>query len=134
MRHDVVKKFIEAFVVVHQSHRYLSLISSKKGYKKFLGALSHKIELNSSMTSIPPDKQSLELIMSILPCTKNARAYVISENSEFDGTELTALEGLQLIYCSGFTSFLVIHDKDLICYCEGEGANKRLYGISKAPI
>jgi len=124
MNHEA--EFIKQFVSPARRGRYLSLIESRRGRRKFLGALDHFDELDTRYARLlPTGVQTIVQIEAFLR-KKGApeRCHVISSNIEIDDREMHLNEALQETIGRGFGTVISCVPGKL-AYFEGEEQNQR---------
>jgi len=123
MNHEIL--LIKTFVIKDRQERYLNLIATEKGRKKFRTYLSHFRDLNSKLCSSLHTLQSASELHDIL---KSAGAgdlcYIISENSKYDMRSLPVMDATKQLFNSGIAFFLSCIPGKL-AYYEGEDTNQR---------
>lgn len=119
-------EFISRFVSSAKRGRYLSLIQSRKGRKKFVDALDHFHDLDARYARlVPTNVQTIKDVEAVLK-QKGAPEYchVISSNAEIDDRELLLGEALQKIIGMGSGTVVSCIPGEL-AYFEGEEQNER---------
>ena len=124
MSHE--SEFIKRFISPEKRGRYLSLVETRKGRKKFVGALDHFDVLDTRYARLlPPSIQTLVHIEALLR-QKGAPecCHVISSNEDIDDREMLLSEALQQIIGRGSGS-VVSCVPGKLAYFEGEEQNQR---------
>ena len=124
MSHEA--EFIKRFVSPAKRGRYLSLIESPKGRKKFLNALDHFDDLDTRYARLIPT--SIQTIVHIEALLRQRGApehcHVISSNADIDDREMLLTEALNQIIGAG-SGTVVSCVPGKLAYFEGEEQNQR---------
>lgn len=124
MSHEA--EFIRRFVSPAKRGRYLSLIESRKGRKKFLNALDHFDDLDTRYARLIPT--SIQTIVQIEALLRQRGApehcHVISSNVNIDDREMFLSEALHQIIGAG-SGTVVSCVPGKLAYFEGEEQNQR---------
>lgn len=123
---------IDAFIDRSQQRRIRSLITRKKGRLKFIGMLAHALKLNEkTSTLIPANQQNTESILKLLR-DKGAReeCYVISEDSEIDGTSQQLIHAMDQVMGLG-TAAIISCIPGVLGFYQGGDKNERYLLHSK---
>ena len=90
------EQFARSFIVPKKRDRYLTLLNSKRGRAKLLDGLNHCDDLDPRYaTLIPPNQQFAPSIESRLRQRGAPETcYVISDNREIDGHEMSLSDAL----------------------------------------
>jgi hypothetical protein len=116
---------IKAFVSKERQERYLSLISTEKGRKKFRTYLPHFKDLNTQYCSPSPLSYShLQLYNFLNELGASDICYVICESKKYDMTSLPLIDALKQLFNSGLAFFLSCTPGKL-AYYEGEDSSQR---------
>ncbi len=130
MEHELL--LIKTFVTKERQERYLNLIATEKGRKKFRTYLSHFNDLNDKYC-IP--LRSLDSYCLLYDLLKSEGApdvcYVISENSKYDLKTLPIMDATKQLFNSGIAFFLSCIPGRL-AYYEGEDSTQRFVLSVKA--
>jgi hypothetical protein len=120
------EQFARAFIVPAKRDRYLTLLESKGGRTKLLNGFSHCHDLDPRYaTLIPATQQSDSAIESLLR-RKGApeTCYVMSDNRDIDGREMSLSEALsEIVGCGGGTFISCVPGK--LGYFELEDLSER---------
>lgn len=117
--------FIKTFIIKDRQERYLSLLTSEKGRKKFLKYLPHNISSELDPGYVKAATGSSNDIYTMLKSKGAAKeCYVISELGEIDGQVLGLSETLNQITGRAMATILICIDSRL-AYFEGEEAKDR---------
>jgi hypothetical protein len=122
--HEV--ELVKSFILPSKRSRYLSLLESKKGRKKFLNALDHFDELDPRhLITLSPNRQTAEHIEKVLK-QKGAPLFchVMSSNDEIDGQDIPLQEALIQVIGRGMGTFISCIPGKL-AYFEGEEESER---------
>jgi hypothetical protein len=123
MEHELL--LIKQFVIKDRQERYLTLIETGKGRKKFRNYISHFKDLNSKYCTPVHTLQSHIQLYDILKLEGAPNAcYIISENSKYDMRSVDIMEAGKQLFASGIAFFLSCIPGKL-AYYEGEEANER---------
>jgi hypothetical protein len=124
MNHE--SEFIRHFVNPKKRGRYLSLIETCKGRKKFLGVLDHFDQLDTRYARLLPTGMQTIVQIEELLRQRGApdRCHVISSNVDIDDREMLLSEALQETIGRGFGTVLSCIPGKL-AYFEGEEPNQR---------
>lgn len=128
----VEKATIDAFIDRSQQRRIRSLIGTKKGRRKFIGMLAHALRLNErTSTRIPANQQNTVSILKLL-WDKGApeECYVISEDSELDGTRQQLVHAMDQVMGCG-TVAIISCIPGVLGFYQGEDKNERYLLNSK---
>jgi hypothetical protein len=118
MDHETL--LIKNFVIKDRQERYLNLMATAKGRKKFRTYLAHFKDLESKFCQpVHKLQHSSELIVLLRSAGSPDLCYVISENSEYDMKTLPLADAVQRLFNSGFAFFLSCLPGKL-AYYEGE--------------
>lgn len=123
---------IDAFIERSQQRRIRSLIGTKKGRLKFIGMLAHVLKLNErTSTFIPANQQDTESIIKLLR-DKGApeECYVISEDSELDGTSQQLVHVINQVMGCG-TAAIISCIPGVLGFYQGDDKNERYLLHSK---
>lgn len=123
MTHE--EEIVKAFIVKERRERYLSLLSSAKGRKKFIERLSHGISNELDPSYAHRTVSSAREIESLLK-KKGApeTCYVISEDDDLDGKEIPLQEALEETVGYGVGTFISCVTGKL-AYFEAEDKGER---------
>ncbi len=123
MEHEQL--LIKTFIIKERQSRYLNLIATAKGRKKFRTYISHFKDLNIQycipLNSIKSYSQLYDLLKSEGALDL---CYIISENSNYDMRFLSLFDSTQKMFNSGIAYFLSCIPGKL-AYYEGEEINQR---------
>ena len=123
MQHEEL--LIKSFVIKERQERYLNLIATEKGRKKFRTYVAHFKDLNITYC-LPLNK--LRTHSEFLSLLKSEKAfdpcYIISENSNYDMKFLSLLNATQNLFNSGIAYFLSFIPGKL-AYYEGEEPDQK---------
>lgn len=124
MEHELL--LIKSFVIKDRQERYLNLIATEKGRKKFRTYIGHFKDLNSKCC-IPLNSLQSHIELQDLLKSEGASdvCYVISENSKYDLRTLPIMDATKQLFNSGIAFFLSCIPGKLVYY-EGEDANQRV--------
>jgi hypothetical protein len=123
MNHE--EELVKAFILPERRERYLSLLTSRKGRKKFLERLSHNVstELDSRFAHhIDGTAKAIEEKLKKKGATDTC--YVLSEDSNLDGREMPLADALEETVGYGSGTFLSCIPGKL-AYFEGEDRGER---------
>lgn len=120
------REFIKSFVIPERKSRYLALLESEKGRRKFLNMLDHFHDLDGRFAIQAPDSFSATVEIEQMLKKKNSpdECYVISQNREIDGKRLALSLALEEIVGKGDGSILSCIPGKL-AYFEGEEPHER---------
>lgn len=123
MNHELL--LIKAFVIKERQERYINLIATEKGRKKFRTYIPHFKDLNSKYCIPLHSFQSYSQLCDLL----NSEGafdicYIISENSQYDMKSLSLINATKQLFNSGIAYFMSCVPGKLVYY-EGEEANQR---------
>lgn len=123
MEHELL--LIKNFVIKERQERYLNLIATEKGRKKFRTYIAHFKDLNSKYCiPITSFNSYSELHDSLKSSGAPDICYVIAENSKYDMNALPIMDAARQLFSSGMAYFLSCIPGKL-AYYEGEDANQR---------
>lgn len=120
------REIVRAFFAPAERPRYLRLLSTARGRKKFIARLSHLNLLDTRFVHrIDPQKQTIDAIEGDLKSRgAPGSCYVISENYRVDSQQMRLREALEAIVGSGMATFLSCIAGRL-AYFEGEEPGTR---------
>ena len=123
---DQEREIVRAFFVPEQRPRYLGLLSTAKGRKKFIARLAHSDLLDPRyVRRIDPREQTIDAIEDQLrERGAPATCYVISEDPRLDRQQMSMRGALEAIVGSGMSTFLSCIVGRL-AYFEGEEPGAR---------
>jgi hypothetical protein len=123
MEHELL--LIKQFIIKDRQERYLNLIQTDKGRKKFRNYISHFKDLNSKYCIPVHTLQSHIQLCDLLKLGGAPNAsYIISENSKYDMRSLDIIDAAKQLFASGIAFFLSSIPGKLVYY-EGEEVNER---------
>jgi hypothetical protein len=129
MKHELL--LIKTFVTKERQERYLNLIATEKGRKKFRTYLSHFSDLNDKYC-IPHSLVSYPQLYDLLKSEGAPDVcYVISENSKYDLKTLPIMDATKQLFNSGIAFFLSCVPGRLVYY-EGEDSTRRFVLSAKS--
>ena len=119
-------EFIRRFVSPGKRARYLSLIESRKGREKFIGALDHFDDLDTRYARLLPTRIQTSVQIEELLRQKGSpeHCHVISSNVDIDGKEMLLSEALEETIGNSFGTVISCVPGKL-AYFEGEEQNQR---------
>lgn len=126
MRANHEREIVRAFFAPEKQPRYLSLLSTAKGRKKFVSQLAHLDALDTRFIyRIDPDKQTADAIEDHLKRRgAPALCHIMSEDSRIDCQQMTLRGALQSVVGFGIGTFLSCIAGRL-AYFEGEEPGAR---------
>ena len=120
------RAFVNSFVTPKRKSRYLGLLESKKGRRKFLGILNHFRDLDDRFSAHVSDSFEITYEIAQILKKKNApdKCYVISDNKEIDGRQMDLTAALEEVVGNGIGTILSCIPGKL-AYFEGEEPHER---------
>ncbi len=121
------RAFVKAFAAPNRRERYLGLLSTSKGRRKFVAGLHHNLDLDSRYAERLDAGHNREEIEAIITRALGAdsECWLISDYPELDGKRLLLGEALRAISgYGGGTIISCVAGKS--AYYEGEDRGARL--------
>lgn len=124
---EIERASIASFIRPSKRDRWLELILKPTGRRKLRSSLAHFRDLDPDVIiQIPRDQQDVVSIQRLLVgLGAPSSCYLISENSEFDATQMDLKRALKLVVGSGFGT-LITCEPGLLGYFEGEEPGDRV--------
>lgn len=102
------EQFARSFVVPTKRERYLTLLKSKRGRSKLLDGFNHCRDLDPRYATLIPSSQQSDPLIEALLRRKGApeSCYVMSDNRDIDGREMSLLSALNKTVGMGAGTFI----------------------------
>jgi len=130
MDHELL--LIKAFVIKERQQRYINLVTTAKGRKKFRNYISHFSDLNANYcVPLHSFKTYSQLYDRLRSEGSLDMVYIIAANSQYDMQSLSLLDATKQLFSSDISYFISCIPGKL-AYYEGEEKNQRY--LLKAPF
>ncbi|HEY2379531.1 MAG TPA: hypothetical protein VGH98_26360 [Gemmatimonadaceae bacterium] len=105
---DPALEIVNAFVAAPKKERLLTLLGTKKGRPKVRAALAHFRDLDPRYAQrLGPDQRTRDAIVTLLRKRgAPANCYLLSEDVELDGCELSVEEAVEKVVGKGMGTFI----------------------------
>lgn len=125
---EIAEDFVKNFIKRQKQSRYLSLISSRKGFEKFQRLLDHGIlEDMHHATLITNSGQNVDDIAKVLiDATAENSCHLFSSNSKINEKDLETRHALDEVVGYGFGTILIFRGAS-IAYYESEERGGRYF-------
>jgi len=102
------EQFARSFIVPKKRDRYLALLESKRGRSKLLNGFNHCHDLDARYATLIPSNQQSDGFIESLLRRKGApeTCYVMSDNRDIDGREMSLSEALAKTVGLGSGTFI----------------------------
>jgi len=123
MDHELL--LIKAFVIKERQQRYINLVTTAKGRKKFRSYISHFNDLNANYCIPLHSFQTHSQLYDRLRSEGSLdMIYIIAANSQYDMQSLSLLDATKQLFSSDISYFISCIPGKL-AYYEGEEKNQR---------
>lgn len=120
------EKFVKSFIVKSRRERYITQLSSKKRRHTIIHRLAHNFDFDEKYAFKIPSSQHIVRVIEKLLFERGAKktCYIISENVEIDGKELSLSETLKEVV--GYTMGTILSCiPGVLVYYESEDIGER---------
>ena len=120
------KILISTFVTKDRQERYIKLIQTERGRKKFKTYISHFNDFNPGFTTpLNNIHTSLQLYNLLKDANAPETCYIISDHSDYDMKSLPLLKAIQELFNSGI-AYIISCIPEKLAYYENEDSNQRV--------
>ena len=125
MNHELL--LIKAFVIKERQERYINLIATAKGRKKFRTYTPHFKDLNAKYCTPLHSLRSYSQLHELLKSDGAFdMCYIISENSQYDTKSFSLINAAMQLFNSGIACFISCIPGKLVYYAGEEGDQRFL--------